>query len=72
MNLVTQRLSMPDVTPTGYVIDFDTTAFLRDNIAALAEVITKLLPLEVITVEEAQNLLDLPTLGVFNMNGALR
>jgi len=72
MNLVTQRLSMPDVTPTGYVIDFDTTAFLRDNIAALAEVITKLLPLEVISVEDAQNLLDLPTLGVFNMNGALR
>jgi hypothetical protein len=72
MNLVTQRLSMPDVTPTGYVIDFDTTAFLRDNIAALAEVITKLLPLDVISVEEAQNLLDLPTLGVFNMNGALR
>jgi len=72
MNLVTQRLSMPDVTSTGYVIDFDTTAFLRDNIAALAEVITKLLPLEVITVEDAQNLLDLPTLGVFNMNGALR
>jgi len=72
MNLVTQRLSMPDVTPPGYVIDFDTTAFLRDNIAALAEVITKLLPLEVISVEDAQNLLDLPTLGVFNMNGALR
>jgi len=72
MNLVTQRLTMPDVTPTGYVIDFDTTAFLRDNIAALAEVITKLLPLEVISVEDAQNLLDLPTLGVFNMNGALR
>jgi len=72
MNLVTQRLSMPDVTPTGYVIDFDTTAFLRDDVAALAEVITKLLPLEVISVEEAQNLLDLPTLGVFNMNGALR
>jgi hypothetical protein len=72
MNLVTQRLSMPDVTPTGYVIDFDTTAFLRDDIAALAEVITKLLPLDVISVEEAQNLLDLPTLGVFNMNGALR
>jgi hypothetical protein len=72
MNLVAQRLSMPDVTPTGYVIDFDTTAFLRDDVAALAEVITKLLPLEVITVEDAQNLLDLPTLGVFNMNGALR
>jgi phage portal protein BeeE len=72
MNLVTQRLSMPDVTPAGYVVDFDTTAFLRDNIAALSDVVTKLLPLGVISVEDAQTLLDLPTLGVFNMNGALR
>ena len=73
MNLVTQRLSMPDVTPPGYQIAFDTTSFLRDNTIAIADVITKLLPLGVIDVEEAKTILDLPGLGVFSeMNGVLR
>ena len=73
MNLVTQRLSMPDVTPPGYQIAFDTTSFLRDNTIAIADVITKLLPLGVIDVEEAKTILDLPGLGIFSeMNGVLR
>ena len=67
MSLVEQRLSMPDVTPRGRTIKFDTTAFLRANPIELADLITKLLPLGVLTEEEAKMVLDLPTLGVFSM-----
>ena len=67
MNLFEQRLSMPDVTPRGHTIKFDTTAFLRANPAELADLITKLVPLGVLTTEEAKIVLDLPTLGVFSM-----
>lgn len=67
MSLFEQRLSMPDVTPPGQVIKFDTTAFLRANPIELADLITKLLPLGVLTEEEAKMVLDLPTLGVFSM-----
>ena len=67
MSLFEQRLSMPDVTPRGHTIKFDTTAFLRANPAELAELITKLVPLGVLTTEEAKMVLDLPTLGVFSM-----
>ena len=67
MALFEQRLSMPDVTPRGRTIKFDTTAFLRANSLETAELITKLLPLGVLTEEEAKMVLDLPTLGVFSM-----
>lgn len=67
MSLFEQRLSMPDVTPRGHTIKFDTTAFLRANPVELADLITKLLPLGVLTEEEAKMVLDLPTLGVFSM-----
>lgn len=67
MELVSQRLSMNDITPRGHTVRFDTTAFLRADPAQTAELITKLLPLEVITAEEAAQLLDLPTLGVVAM-----
>ena len=67
MSLVEQRLSMPDVTPRGRTIKFDTTAFLRANPIELADLITKLLPLGVLTEDEAKMVLDLPTLGVFSM-----
>ena len=67
MSLFEQRLSMPDVTPRGHTIKFDTTAFLRANPAELADLITKLVPLGVLTTEEAKIVLDLPTLGVFSM-----
>jgi len=67
MHLFEQRLSMPDVTPRGRTIKFDTTAFLRANPTETADLITKLLPLGVLTEDEAKMLLDLPTLGVFSM-----
>ena len=64
MALIEQRLSMGDVTPRGHEIKFDTTAFLRGNPAELADLVTKLRPLEVITPEEARMIMDLPGLGV--------
>jgi HK97 family phage portal protein len=67
MSLFEQRLSMPDVTPRGHTIKFDTTAFLRANPTELADLITKLVPLGVLTTDEAKMVLDLPTLGVFSM-----
>ena len=68
MNLVEQRLSMPDITPQGHIIKYDTTSFLRANPLDVADLITKLLPTGVITEEEAKLILDLPTLGVYSMS----
>lgn len=64
MALIEQRLSMPDVTPRGHEIKFDTTAFLRGNPSELAELVAKLRPMELITEDEARQILDLPGLGV--------
>ena len=64
MALVEQRLSMGDITPRGHEIKFDTTSFLRGNPAELAELVAKLRPLELITADEARQILDLPGLGV--------
>lgn len=64
MALVEQRLSMGDVTPRGHEIKFDTTSFLRGNALELADLVTKLLPIGVITEDEARQILDLSALGV--------
>lgn len=64
MALIEQRLSMGDITPRGHEIKFDTTSFLRGNPAELAELVAKLRPLELITDDEARQILDLPGLGV--------
>ena len=64
MSLIEQRLSMGDITPRGHEIKFDTTSFLRGNPAELAELVAKLRPLELITEDEARQILDLPGLGV--------
>lgn len=64
MALVEQRLSMGDITPRGHEIKFDTTSFLRGNPTELAELVAKLRPLDLITADEARQILDLPGLGV--------
>jgi phage portal protein BeeE len=69
MTLVEQRLSMGDITPRGHQIRFDTTLFLRGNPIELADLITKLVPLGVLSIDEAKQVLDLPTLGVYAMSG---
>lgn len=64
MQLVSERLSMNDITPRGHRVAFDTSVFLRGNPSELAGIINTLLPLGVMDQAEARDLLDLPTLGV--------
>jgi HK97 family phage portal protein len=66
MNMVAQRLSMTDVTPRGHSVRFDTTEFLRANPQDLTNIIKELVPMGIIDIEEARQLLDLPTLGVMS------
>jgi hypothetical protein len=51
---------MNDVTPRGHSVDFDTSVFLKANNSEITSLISTLRPLEVITVDEARDLLDLP------------
>jgi len=60
MNLISQRLSRNDVTPRGHEVRFDPSVFLRSNMGDLAAVIRDLLPLGIISVDEARAMLDLP------------
>ena len=64
MALIEQRLSMQDITPRGHEVRFDTTAFLKANTVEVADLVTKLLPLGVISEDEARQILDLSALGV--------
>lgn len=64
MNMIAQRISANDVTPRGHTVTFDTSVFLKANVQDIAILITQLLPLGVITTDEARTLLDLPALGV--------
>lgn len=66
MDLISGRLSMPDIVPRTHAVRFDTTAFLRGNPTDLADLITKLVPLGILNEEEARLVLDLPTLGVMS------
>lgn len=66
MDLITGRLSMPDIVPRTHAVRYDTTGFLRGNPAEVADLITKLVPLGILNEEEARQVLDLPTLGVMS------
>lgn len=68
MRQISERLSMNDVTPRGHSVRFDVTEFLRSNPAELANLIEKLVPMNIITEEEARVILDLPQLGVMTYN----
>ena len=63
MDLISQRLTMPDVTPRGHVVTFDTSVFLRGNPVDIAGLAAQMLPLNVMSIDEARTLLDLPELG---------
>jgi len=66
MDLISGRLSMPDIVPRTHAVRFDTTAFLRGDPNQIADLITKLVPLGILNEEEARLVLDLPTLGVMS------
>ncbi len=59
---ISQRLSMNDITPRGHAVEFDTSVFLRGNPAEIAGLIATLRPLDVISIDESRELLDLPDL----------
>jgi hypothetical protein len=65
---ISQRLSMNDVTPRGHSVDFDTSVFLRANPAEIAALIATLQPLDVISIDEARQMLDLPDLITVDPN----
>ena len=58
------RLSMPDVTPRGQAVRFDTSGFLRGTASDLADLVQKLVPLGVLTADEARLVIDVNTLGL--------
>ena len=60
MASIAGRLSLPDVTPRGHTVVFDTDAFLRANTLEIGTLVAQQIPLGVITVPEARDLLDLP------------
>lgn len=62
MRLITERLSMNDVTPRGHRVAFDTSVFLKANVENMAGIVSQLLPLEVINIDEARDFIDLPDL----------
>jgi hypothetical protein len=64
MDMITHRLSMPDVTPRGHSVAFDTSGFLRGNATDLGNLVAQLVPLGVLTPEEARTVMDLNTLGL--------
>ena len=68
MDLIAGRLSMNDVTPRGHQVTFDTTVFLRSNPTDTAALVRDMLPLGIITREEARDLLDLPDLMDIDQN----
>lgn len=63
MRMVSERLSMDDVTPRGHRVSFETDELLKANVPELANVISAMAPLGVITVDEARRLLDLVEMG---------
>jgi hypothetical protein len=66
MNMISERLSMNDITPRNHSVRFDTTAFLRANTKDIAEIVRELVPLGLMTIDEARQVLDLPGLGVMS------
>ena len=63
MRMISERLSMDDVTPRGHTVEFETDALLKANLPELANVIAAMAPLGVVTVDEARRLLDFVEMG---------
>jgi HK97 family phage prohead protease len=64
MDMLTHRLSMPDVTPRGHAVRFDTSGFLRGNAGDLGALVAQLVPLGILTADEARTVIDINTLGL--------
>jgi len=64
MDMITGRLSMPDITPRGHTVKFDTSTFLAGNASDLGALVAQLVPLGVLTADEARTVIDINTLGI--------
>ena len=59
MTCITQRLSDNDITPRGSIVKFDLEEFYSPSAIERAEIYNKLIPLGVMTIEEAREREDL-------------
>jgi HK97 family phage portal protein len=59
MTAIEQRLTLDDITLRGTTVRFNLDDFLRGNASDRADIYTKLIPLGVLSVEEARNLEDM-------------
>ena len=63
MQVISERLSMNDITPRGQVVRFDLDDYLRGNPLEQIEVLTKMLEAGIINVDEAREQMDLAPRG---------
>lgn len=63
MTAIEQRLSDIDITPRGSLVRFDLDDFYRGNPLERADIYTKLVPLGIMTVDEARTMEDLVNNG---------
>lgn len=68
MQVISERLSMNDITPRGQVVRFDLDDYLRGNPLEQVEVLTKMLEAGIINIDEARAEMDLAPRG--NPNNA--
>jgi HK97 family phage portal protein len=59
MTCITQRLSENDITPRGSIVKFDLEEFYSPSAIERADIYAKLIPLGVMTIEEAREREDL-------------
>jgi phage portal protein BeeE len=59
MTAITQRLSDIDITPRGSIVKYDLEEFYSPSAQERADIYSKLIPLGVMTVEEAREREDL-------------
>ena len=59
MACITQRLSDIDITPRGSYVKFSLEEFYAPSALERADIFTKLIPLGVMSVEQAQEMEDL-------------
>jgi HK97 family phage portal protein len=59
MTAIEQRLTLDDITLRGTTVRFNLDDFLRGNANDRADIYTKLIPLGVLSIEEARNLEDM-------------
>jgi len=63
MQVISERLSMNDITPPDQVVRFDLDDYLRGNPLEQIEVLSKMIDVGIISVEEAREEMDLSPRG---------